>query len=91
MLLYAQGSLIIAHVDVSSEARDLIFCLSLHLHPYSMYTSYKGSGESEPSLLAAAISTKISCTMHICLGSRPFTSWGTEIRGPRNSRTQLLF
>ena len=39
--------LINAHSDVSSRAMDLIFALSLHLHPYSVYVSCDGSGESE--------------------------------------------
>ena len=35
-----------AHADITSGARDLNFDLSLHLHPYFVYASSKGSGES---------------------------------------------
>ena len=51
------------------EARGLNFGLSLHVHPYFVYVSSGGCGESvqctdspEPPLLADAISTEISCT-----------------------------
>ena len=51
------------NADVSSEAKGLNF--GPYLHPYSVYASSEGSGESayisEPSLLAHAISTKILC------------------------------
>ena len=42
----AQVPLINAHPDVFKEARGLYFGLSLHLHPYFMYASSEGSGES---------------------------------------------
>ena len=32
--------------DISSKGRGLNFGLSLHLHPYFVYASSKGSGES---------------------------------------------
>ena len=53
--------LIKAHAEVSSEARGLNFCLSLHLHPYFMYASSEGSGGSAH-MLPDAISTKVLCT-----------------------------
>ena len=34
------------HAEISSGARILNFALSLHLHPYSLYTSSKGSGKA---------------------------------------------
>ena len=45
-------------------ARDLIFGLSLHLGPNSVYGSSKGSGKRahSPLLLADVISTEILCT-----------------------------
>ena len=42
---FAQMSLINANADVSSEARDLNFDLSFHLHPYFVYASSEDSGE----------------------------------------------
>ena len=41
----AQMPLINAIADVSGEARDLNFCLSLHLHPCFVYASTEDSGE----------------------------------------------
>ena len=38
--------LINAHADATREARGLKFGLSLHLHPYFVYASTEGSGES---------------------------------------------
>ena len=35
-----------AHADLSSEAKGLNFCLSLHLQPFFEYASCEGSGES---------------------------------------------
>ena len=63
-IAYALILLINVRADVSSEARGLNVCLSFHLHPYFVYGSSEGSSESvhEHSLLADAISTKISCT-----------------------------
>ena len=52
-------SLINIHGDITSRARGLNFGPSLHLHPYSVYTSSEGSGESV--CLSNAIGTKISC------------------------------
>ena len=31
---------------LSSKARDLYFCLSLHLHPYFVFENSEGSGKS---------------------------------------------
>ena len=42
----ATVSLIKAHVDESSGARGLNFNSSLHLHPYFVYASSEGSGET---------------------------------------------
>ena len=53
--------LIKAHAEVSSEARGLNFCQSLHLHPYFMYASSAGSGGSAH-MPVDAISTNILCT-----------------------------
>ena len=56
-----------AHADLLSGARGLHFGLSLHLHPYIMYTSSKSAGVCTIFLagliylLANTISTKISC------------------------------
>ena len=52
------------HADISSKARGLNFDLSLHLHPYVMYSSSNGSNESVLKLprLNNEISTEISCT-----------------------------
>ena len=36
----------IAHAAVSSRARCLKFVLSLHLHPYFVFASSQGTGES---------------------------------------------
>ena len=47
--------------SVFSKARDRKFGLSLHLHPYFVYVSSEGPGEPEHSMLANAISTKVSC------------------------------
>ena len=49
------------HADKSSWARGLNFGLSLYQSQSFMYASNEGSGESEPSMLCNAISTKISC------------------------------
>ena len=40
-----------AFAHVYSKARSLNFVLSLHLHPYSVYVSSKGSGDSAESLM----------------------------------------
>ena len=49
------------HADVFSGARSLVNGLSLYLHPYCVYASNSiCSDSSEPSLLANAISTKMS-------------------------------
>ena len=44
---YAQMLLINTHDDMISYPRGLNFILSLHLHPYFVYVSRKGSGESD--------------------------------------------
>ena len=45
--IYMQMPLRNIHADISSKARGLIFFyLSLHLHPYFMYMSSKGSGQT---------------------------------------------
>ena len=56
-----------ARADVSNVARGLDFGLGLNLHPYLMYASSEGSGESthshilpDPSLFENSMSTKIS-------------------------------
>ena len=56
------------HADASSGAWDIKCGLSLLLHPYFVYDSREGYGESafcadlsEPSLLDNVVSTKISC------------------------------
>ena len=59
---------IIAPAGISSEARGLNFCLSLHLHPCFEYVSSENSGKSEPSLLSNAISAKIPLKFHEILG-----------------------
>ena len=46
LIAYVQMPLINAHAVVSSGARGLNFGLSLHLHPYFVYASSKGSGKS---------------------------------------------
>ena len=45
-IAYALIPLINANIDISSEARGPKFGMSLHLHPYFVYTSGEGSGES---------------------------------------------
>ena len=45
-IAYAQKPRFNTHADVPSRARGLKFGLSLHLHPYFMFSSSKGSGES---------------------------------------------
>ena len=45
---FSHMPLVNTHADVSSEARDLNFGLSSHLHPYFVYVSSQGSGESGP-------------------------------------------
>ena len=49
--------LINAHADIFSIARSLNFGLSLHLHPFFVYASSEGFGESAH--IADAISIKI--------------------------------
>ena len=46
LIAYAQMPLLNTYDDVSSEARGLIFCSSLHLYPYFVYSSRDGSGVS---------------------------------------------
>ena len=46
LIAYAQMLLINAHYVVSSNARGLNFGPRLHLHPYFVYASSEGSGES---------------------------------------------
>ena len=64
-ILYAQKSPSNAHAHISIWASGLNFGLTLHLHPYNVNRSSKGSGKcvymSEPSLLENAICTKILC------------------------------
>ena len=57
---YAQKPTINAHSDISSETRGLSFGPSLHLHPYFVYESNEGFGESAYSILDNAIKNKIS-------------------------------
>ena len=45
-IAYAQTPQLNAHAEVFSGARGLNFGLSLHLHPYFVYASSEGSGES---------------------------------------------
>ena len=54
------------HAQISSGDRSLNFDLTLHLHPYFVYVSSKGSKRlfvcavaSKPSLLVYAITSKI--------------------------------
>ena len=46
MIAYAQMYHIIARADVSSDARGIKFGLIFLLHPYFVYASIEGSGES---------------------------------------------
>ena len=46
LIAYAQIFHINDHSDISRVARGLNFGLSPHLHPYFVYTSSEGSGES---------------------------------------------
>ena len=46
LIAYAQMSLSNTHAGVSSEASSLSFDLSLYLHPYFVYASCEGYGES---------------------------------------------
>ena len=46
LIAYVRESPLNADADKSSRARGLKFCLSLHLHPYFVYTSSEASGES---------------------------------------------
>ena len=43
---YTQMPLIYVHAGTSTKARVINSGLSLHLHPYIVYVSSKGSGES---------------------------------------------
>ena len=45
-IAFAQMFLIVVHADVSSEARELNFDLSFHLHIYFLYASSEGFCES---------------------------------------------
>ena len=58
-MAYVQKPLLNAYADLSSMARGLFFCLSLHLHPYFVYASSEKSGES--SLLNTLSIFKIAC------------------------------
>ena len=51
LITYAKRPLLNVHAGISSGARGLIFCLSLHLYTYFACVSCEGSDESEPSLL----------------------------------------
>ena len=60
---------LMAHADISSEARGQKSGLSLHIHPYFMYGRSKTLASlgiwtdwPEPLLLTDAINTEISCT-----------------------------
>ena len=47
LITYAQMPLINSHADISRRANGrLNFSLSLYLHPYFVYESSEGSGES---------------------------------------------
>ena len=46
-IAYGQMPLLNAHADLFSWTRGLMFGLSLHLHPYFVYVSSEGCGESE--------------------------------------------
>ena len=70
----AQLTLINNHAGISSKAGILNFDLILYLLPYFVKASSEDSGKSallictylsEPSLLADAISTQITCTGYI--------------------------
>ena len=47
IILYAQMPLMDAHADISSKAGGLHFGLNLHLHPYYVFASREGCGETE--------------------------------------------
>ena len=47
-----------SHIDVTSNAQDLNFGHSLHLHPYSVIASSEGSGESPESSLHKNVVSK---------------------------------
>ena len=46
LIAYAQRPPLNAHAGVSSGSRGLTVGVSLHLHPYFMYASSEGSGQS---------------------------------------------
>ena len=48
-------ALIMADTDISRRAGGLNFYLSLHLHPYFVYTSSECSGESAQSYLRGSL------------------------------------
>ena len=45
---YRMCAIINDHADVAGKARDLNFCMSLYLHPYFVFASSEGFGESVP-------------------------------------------
>ena len=47
LITYGHILLINTYVDTSSKARGLAFGMNVHLHPYFVHASSKGSGESE--------------------------------------------
>ena len=64
-----------AYADIFSGARGLKFGLSLHLHPYFVYVSSKGSGGSSylqglawPLLPQNEIRINFSCRLEECGG-----------------------
>ena len=65
-IVYAQKPLMIVHSDVCSSS----FALSFHLHPWFVYSSSEGSGESayaqtRLSICCSTFSTKFSLPAHI--------------------------
>ena len=47
IILYAHMPLMDAHAGISSKAGGLHYGLNLHLHPYYVYASREGCGETE--------------------------------------------
>ena len=80
---YAQKPIFNAHADVSGWARGLKFSLNLHVHPYFMYVSSKGTDESAhlSRLVWAFVAQQCDSTKISCADSNMFSIEGERAGG----------
>ena len=61
-----------AYAGGPRNTEDLIVCLSLHLHPYLVYTSSKGFGESAHTHMRRLAQAFVA---RLCVGNKNIMCW----------------